>query len=314
MNIFPEIITHIASYVKSPTLKLLSRELNEEITKEENSDEWRQKYNNKLKMLTNLPALKASSKNSWKYEYYRIGLDGYFVDFKNVDIGKSRELCIDSQPSIKRIPHKLGYLINLNRLELDNNSIREIELFNCPNIFAHLVNLNVGWNLIEYIPIGLCNMLNLQNLCMHHNKIVDIPNEIGNLKNLELLSLCGNCISAIPTKICDLIKLRYLGLTKNKIRIIPIEIEKLIMLERLLLGMNLIKYIPIELSNLLNLRELDLDENQIICLPKELSVLVNLRNLYLYGNMIEKIPKELCKLENCKISIDIHILLDMHRD
>jgi len=100
---------------------------------------------------------------------------------------------------------------------------------------------------LSFFPKEICDLTNLQRLCLHGNKITNIPPEIGKLVNLKELHLIYNQITNIPPEIGKLVKLECLTLDNNQITSIPSEFANLINLEKIYLSNNKITNIPLEI-------------------------------------------------------------------
>lgn len=184
-----EIIVYIASYIGGYELKLMNREIYEEIMKEERSKEWKQKYNKSLEVITKLPAIVDSM--NWKYEYCRINRLNYFDNF-SINFVAHNYTCANSGGNkINEIPKELCNLENLEGLYLYNNMIRVI-----PKEIGKLVQLrwlNLEYNSIEDIPKEIGKLVNLSGLFLKMNQIIKIDdgliNDLDNMVKLVIINL-----------------------------------------------------------------------------------------------------------------------------
>lgn len=127
INLPTDLLVYISSYMNPPlTLRILNKELNKEIVKEECSNEWKQLYNSRLKTLTKMPPI--SGNYNWKMEYCRIIERDYFYGYTNCGYkndgyendgfkfynGEGRNL--EFFGGIKSIPKEIGNLVDLVRL------------------------------------------------------------------------------------------------------------------------------------------------------------------------------------------------------
>jgi len=145
---------------------------------------------------------------------------------------------------------------NLERLDLDQNSISEINLLN--------------------------GLTKLKRLSFYNNYLITDINPMASLTNLEQLYLNNNLIIDV-TPLSGLSNLTVLGLSGNQIEDISI-LSSLINLQDLSLANNAIHNISI-LSNLTNLVRLDLGATQIID-TTPLSTLINLETLWISNNVL----------------------------
>jgi len=234
----------------------------------------------------------------------------------------------------------LENLINLEELDLSNNSIERADY---SNIFAHNKNLrklNISYNSntslsnqsfnglnltelnLEYCEISnltqdLFNgLVNLTDLYLNGNKIMSLLDGIfHNLTNLKHLNLSYNQISELPNDLFhSLVNLNNLDLGVNEITNIPNGLfDNLISLTFLNLHRNKIEFQEDSDPNIfIGLRELtrlDLDYNQISILPEGIfKHLVSLEELGIEQNPIVSLPKEFFKglvsLEYRKFTIE----------
>lgn len=261
-----EIIAIIASYMDDNILKLMNREIYEEIKKEELLDEWKEMYNNKLKSLVKLPPIIETMKG-WKYEYQRISKQYYFdtiMDYSPVlwdyeifikdDLLEKKKIDFDCM-RMGKIPVEVCGLIKLEYVDFQYNDIKKI-----PNEIKKMVNLRelgLNNNKIRIIPLGLCELINLCVLELEYNELMGIPKEIGKLINLLCLRLKYNSIEEIPIEIGNLIKLQRLDFYKNKIKEIPDEIDRLVDMQYLRFKNNQIDGIPEDKHNLMEIENMD---------------------------------------------------------
>ena len=208
------------------------------------------------------------------------------------------------------IPGDLGYLTNLEVLDLSGNSLTgriPPELGD----LASLQRLRLSWNghkgragLEGEIPSELGNLVSLTELDLFLNSLTgSIPPELGKLRNLRVLKLPSNDLTGgIPGELGRITTLVNLDLGNNSLAgPIPTELAALPYLETLRLGnMSLSGPIPPELGALSSLRILILGANDLEgTIPRQLGQLTNLEELWLSGsNLTGPIPSELGNLAN----------------
>ena len=151
------------------------------------------------------------------------------------------ELDLSNNGLTGRLPHELGFLIELTSLKLGFNSLRgnlPISIGGMPN----LEEIFLFENLLDLpIPDTLTNLGNLKILSLASNDIPgEIPRRIGNMTSLEMLVLDRNqLLGGIPESIGDLGNLTFLDLHNNRLNdTIPQSIGQLSNLKELLLYNN----------------------------------------------------------------------------
>ena len=164
------------------------------------------------------------------------------------------------------------------------------------------ITLYDNYNLTE-LPEEICNLINLQELCISNTTLTELPKNIHNLKKLTKLDLQDNELTKLPKGVYRLTNLKELvlgndGYGNNRITELSKEIGNLKNLTRLDLGSNSFTKLPKVIGNLKKLTELCLYENQLTELPKEIGNLNNLVRLTLMFNSFTKLPKEIGNLKN----------------
>jgi internalin A len=248
-----------------------------------------------------------------------------------------RGLAIASTYRISHIPEELGYLKNLEILQIENNDLSAIpqSIFKLENLIEINVSRNkinqlpfsrLSWNLtrlkvfnassnqLSYLP-KLDGLKFLEKLYLSQNNFSEFPFEIFTLANLKLLDLYQNAIKILPPEIVFLENLEQLFLSRNKISQLPSELGFLKKLREFKAADNLIELIPSKLCNATELRYLDLGNgrskfasheenlktgNQINTIPKEIGKLVRLERLILSDNKISDIPKEIKEIHGLR--------------
>lgn len=114
-----------------------------------------------------------------------------------------------SGSKIQEIPDEINNLRALEVLKLNNNNIKKI-----PHdlTLLNLTVLDLGCNMLDELPITICNLPNLTILKLHVNCLRYLPQELINLKNLQILELYSNFLTEIP-KLPQ--NIHYLDLSSN---------------------------------------------------------------------------------------------------
>ncbi|XP_050283141.1 probable LRR receptor-like serine/threonine-protein kinase At3g47570 isoform X2 [Quercus robur] len=157
----------------------------------------------------------------------------------------------------------------------------------------HLDNNNISGN----IPLGIGNLINLEDLEMWNNKLSgNIPSEIGKLRKLQILDLSQNSFFGnIPSSLGNLTLLISLHLEDNNLQgSIPLSLGKCQNMNDLnLANNNLSGTISYQVFSLLfSLIFLDLSDNKFTgVLPIEVGNFINLQEFHINENMLfGKIP------------------------
>ena len=189
-----------------------------------------------------------------------------FPELEMLDLGENHDLLYlgrwDSSSKMKELPKDLLNLRNLKRLGLSQCDL-------------------------EFFPMSLLQMEQLEALSLYGNNIKTIPHEISALKNLKHLNLGGNCgLERFPNEILGLSELTYLRLSYNNLKQIPDDIYLLGNLQYLRLLCTGINKLPESIGMLTKLKYLNvrsgLDkkcENNITQLPSSFGYLTALEEL-----------------------------------
>lgn len=210
--------------------------------------------------------------------------------------------------SISFFPDAIKGLVNLKILYAGGGEIRNYNPISW-NIFdililtklTNLVNLNLQFNSIYYIPKEVEKLQNLTSLHIGANQIFEIPKEIGKLNNLTDFHIHSNNLTKIPPEIGKLNSLTTLGFSVNKLTSLPKEIGKLNNLTSLYLSSNELERIPKEIGQLITLTHLDLSTNKLSHLSKEIGKLRKLSSLNLTRNKLSSLPCEIGMLKELSL-------------
>ncbi len=148
---------------------------------------------------------------------------------------------------------------------------------------------------IEFLPVEITKLRNLNILRIQKGKLKAIPENIGDLVNLTQLRLGNNQIEEIPESLCNLRNLQFLELNGNRITKLPKEFGNLTELQNLNIFANRISDFPTSCIKLIKLNRINIGYNQIRELPKFL--LKPNPNLTIDGNrnLIRVFPKNYIK-------------------
>ena len=163
-----------------------------------------------------------------------------------------RELVL-SDMGIKRVPHAIKECAHLERLDISNN------------------------NIVDLDHISLHELQSLTSIKCYNNRLATVPEAFRELRHLRYLNLSNNRFDKLPLVISEIESLVELDLSFNTLTVIPPEIGQLENLERLNLLANLITTLPPTLGSLVSLKEIDCRRNVI----SDLTPLTAIRSLEL---------------------------------
>jgi len=184
-------------------------------------------------------------------------IDGFLQGFTNIKI-------LDlSGSGLTAVPSKLSTYINLQTLNLSNNTISQN--FNTLSGLSKLTELDLSGNQLTAIPSALNSLTNLVSLNVSHNLFkTNYSAPLSSMKKLEWLSLEDNQIENFPTELSQLKNLVHLNFGRNKISGGLSSLSVLTNLEQLFLNNNLLAGgFPSELLQFSKLQMLALSSNQL---------------------------------------------------
>jgi len=135
----------------------------------------------------------------------------------------SNQITLNSSDSKNSLLALQQHFSNLQKLDLSNNSITDLENI---TIFQNLKFLQVSGNSISKIPTNIKNLKNLEYLYLGNNKLETINPALSLVSKLKLLALNNNKILRIPEILTNLTNLRTLHLHYNEIAVIPAGLVK----------------------------------------------------------------------------------------
>lgn len=201
-----------------------------------------------------------------------------------------------SSNNLKRIPHSIRKLKNLEVLTLSNNQIRRI-----PGFVRRLKNLkeiDLSGNKIELNKSSVRRIKNIENVLLGNNNIEQLPENIAKMINVKRLNLAGNELSDLPSGFAKLKNLEQIIFYKNKFTQIPSQIFELNGLTELDFYYNMITEIPDGVGNLIKLEQLFLSHNNISLLNDTIRQLKQLRYLFIHHNELVMIPAWIVDLQD----------------
>ncbi|TXT65026.1 MAG: putative Leucine-rich repeat domain protein [Promethearchaeota archaeon] len=200
---------------------------------------------------------------------------------------------------VRKIPTNIANLVSLEQMDLSNNQIQII-----PDSFSQmesLQHLNLRHNSLTSLPDSFGDLRTLRSLDLSHNKLISLPMSFKNLKNLENLKLYGNNFDEIPNELAGLNRLSYLEIGLNAINSIEQNLLKMKSLERLGLGGNKVDVDTLHLLNELeSLKQIELYDNNIKTLPNSIGELTQVRDLSIHNNQLQDLPDSFSQLRFLK--------------
>ncbi|MBD3211353.1 MAG: leucine-rich repeat protein [Candidatus Lokiarchaeota archaeon] len=197
---------------------------------------------------------------------------------------------------VRKIPTNIANLVSLKQMDLSNNQIQII-----PDSFSQmesLLHLNLRHNSLSSLPESFGSLRTLKSLDLSHNKLISLPKSFKNLKDLENLKLYGNKFDEIPNEIAELSRLIYLEIGLNAIKSIEKNLLRMKSLERLGLGGNNLDVDTLYLlEDLRNLKQIELYDNNIEILPNSIGELTQVRDLSIHNNQLQDLPETFSQLK-----------------
>jgi len=185
--------------------------------------------------------------------------------------------------------------VYLSHANLTDNTVDDVLFYEPDKYKVGLMEMD--YNHMTEIPIGLTKYKNLDWLTIRYNRIRKIPLYISQIP-LTVLNLTGNQLTEIPPFIDQLRFLKELVLNDNKISEIPINLKRCHWLEILSLQKNQIRQFPLFLRYMFDLKSLDFRENLLTSIPEEVNTMTNLDYLDIRGNPLNQLPQFIRDLED----------------
>jgi len=146
---------------------------------------------------------------------------------------KVKELDLSAK-GLAKLPEGINQLTNLEKLDLSDNQIDEIDFRNLhlPNLKELIMANNPGFNssLLDEIQFALPELTKLD---ISNSSLRFISPELGKLKKLEELNLSDNLLRYLPSEIENAEKLRILDLSNNELKDQQLLFSKLWNIENL---------------------------------------------------------------------------------
>ncbi|MBI9067986.1 MAG: leucine-rich repeat domain-containing protein [Salinivirgaceae bacterium] len=129
-----------------------------------------------------------------------------------------------SNRDIDELPHEIGELIWVKKLNISYNNIVEL-----PSSICNLVNLEtllITRNKVNKLPLGIGSLQKLKTFDLSYNPLVKISKEIALLSNLENFDASYCELRCLPVEITNLINIKKLNLEENPMEFPPQKVVK----------------------------------------------------------------------------------------
>ncbi|CAL1272313.1 unnamed protein product [Larinioides sclopetarius] len=153
-----------------------------------------------------------------------------------LDLGSSfdeleRNPMVSNGNEIEHLPITFCELINLTKLELDENQLCQLpEEF---GLLENLAYLDLSHNILKFLPESFGQLQRLKVCMLSMNCITHLPASFGMLKSIEDLKLDNNLIEYLPESFENLTTLVSLDLYNNNLKEPPTGVKKLKFLKHL---------------------------------------------------------------------------------
>jgi hypothetical protein len=175
-----------------------------------------------------------------KTHEYKCGYDTIFLD-----------------TNLNKIPTAIGFLSELETLDLTGNKLESIE----PSVFT-LVKLKcliLEENKLTLLSDSIGKLIRLTKLNLNYNKLISMPDSLQQLDSLEFLSINGQMFKIFPKQILYLTNLKRLLIHNTNIESLSSNIYLLKKLEYLDISDNWIHSLPDSIVNMSKLKEINVD-------------------------------------------------------
>ncbi|KAL3717516.1 hypothetical protein ACJRO7_009018 [Eucalyptus globulus] len=206
-------------------------------------------------------------------------------------------------PVALHLPHSIGNLQSLTRLEMESVGISEL-----PLSIGELKNLErlclSKCYELRKLPDSIGGLESLLELDLSHTKVAELPDQIGNLSKLKVIRIKHSEITKIPATIGMVEKLEEFD-AKNCVNLegdIPCGIGSLYFLKILNLSYTRIRSVPTTIEQLSHLHDLHLEGCHELKRIPELPA--SLINLYVESRSLQTVPNlsNLTNLVNLMVS------------
>lgn len=112
--------------------------------------------------------------------------------------------------NLTQLPEVLFQFKNLQYLNLSKNKLTDI---NGVENFPHLRYLNVEKNKLEYFPVSICQLIEIETLILNRNNFETIPPCIEQCQKLKVIDLWYTAVTSLPNEMIRIKTLESIDLT-----------------------------------------------------------------------------------------------------
>lgn len=154
-----------------------------------------------------LSSISYSQENSLKY--YQL------AELKNASVDSV--LAVDlKKMNLTELPEELFRFTKIEHLDISKNKFTNVTGL---EYFPQLRYLNIEKNKLDYFPISICQLKNIETLIINRNNISSIPLCIEYCQKLKFIDLWGTSVTGLPeemTRITTLEKIDFSDVQINK--------------------------------------------------------------------------------------------------
>lgn len=223
---------------------------------------------------------------------------GYFEDigeaYKNKDLVKYLNL---QNQNFGVLPPEVLEFKNLQVLDVSFNQLTDLPIGLAS--LNSLTELYINKNSFNTIPDVVYNLQGLKVLNIGNNPIIEIPARISKLTNLEKLVVEGMPVDfKVTEEVGNMASLKSLYLIYSHLDVLPFNFSKLNKLEVLCLNGNNLTTLDDNIFNLKNLNYLSFGGNKISVIPSSIKNLQKLQYLGIFENPVSIFPSEIYSLNS----------------
>lgn len=108
------------------------------------------------------------------------------------------------------LPEEILRFKNITHLDLSRNSFSKVEGL---EQFKMLRYLNLEKNKLDYFPVGICQLTEIEELILNRNYFESIPTCIAQCSKLKSIDLYYTAVTMLPTEMSTIKTLEFIDLT-----------------------------------------------------------------------------------------------------
>jgi len=148
-----------------------------------------------------------------------LDLDGLFL------LSPPKQILAKGVPIIKEWLHRLRDAQGGRRLDLSSLGLEDWPVELSQNAqegqYVNLRRLNLLDNILTELPVEICNLSTLDELCAGYNRMAEVHPKIGALTGLTRLILPFNQLTSLPDTVSLLELLSVVNMDNNRLKSIP---------------------------------------------------------------------------------------------